>query len=107
MGRRAPPLALGHRPRHEGWKLASNRFDDGGSSGGTLDRPSLQRLLDEIDAGRVGMVVVYKIDRLTRSLADFGRLVERLDARGCSFVSVTRAFNTATSMGRLTLTVLL
>jgi len=93
--------------RHEGWKLVPERFDDGGLSGGTLDRPALQRLLAEIDAGRIGMVVVYKIDRLTRSLADFGRLVERLDAKGCSFVSVTQAFNTATSMGRLTLNVLL
>ena len=93
--------------RHEGWKLVPERFDDGGLSGGTLERPALQRLLAEIDAGRVGMVVVYKIDRFTRSLADFGRLVERLDAKGCSFVSVTQAFNTATSMGRLTLNVLL
>ncbi len=93
--------------RHEGWKLVPDRFDDGGLSGGTLDRPALQRLLAEIDAGRIGMVVVYKIDRLTRSLVDFGRLVERLDAKGCSFVSVTQAFNTATSMGRLTLNVLL
>lgn len=93
--------------RHEGWKLIPDRFDDGGLSGGTLDRPALQRLLAEIDAGHIGMVVVYKIDRLTRSLVDFGRLVERLDARGCSFVSVTQAFNTATSMGRLTLNVLL
>ncbi|MEY4932184.1 MAG: DNA-invertase hin, partial [Pseudomonadota bacterium] len=93
--------------RHEGWKLVPDRFDDGGLSGGTLDRPALQHLLAEIDAGRIGMVVVYKIDRLTRSLADFGRLVERLDAKGCSFVSVTQAFNTATSMGRLTLNVLL
>ncbi|MEZ5756325.1 MAG: recombinase family protein [Paracoccaceae bacterium] len=93
--------------RHEGWKLVPDRYDDGGISGGTLDRPALQRLLAEIDAGRIGMVVVYKIDRLTRSLADFGRLVERLDAKGCSFVSVTQAFNTATSMGRLTLNVLL
>jgi len=93
--------------RHEGWKLVPDRFDDGGLSGGTLDRPALQRLLCEIDAGRIGMVVVYKIDRLTRSLVDFGRLVERLDAQGCSFVSVTQAFNTATSMGRLTLNVLL
>ena len=93
--------------RHEGWKLVADRFDDGGLSGGTLERPALQRLLAEIDAGRIGMVVVYKIDRLTRSLADFGRLVERLDAKGCSFVSVTQAFNTASSMGRLTLNVLL
>lgn len=93
--------------RHEGWKLISQRYDDGGISGGTLDRPALQRLLDDIDAGRVGMVMVYKIDRLTRSLADFVRLVEHLDAAGCSFVSVTQAFNTSTSMGRLTLNVLL
>ena len=93
--------------RHEGWKLIPDRFDDGGLSGGTLERPALQRLLAEIEAGRIGMVVVYKIDRLTRSLVDFGRLVERLDAKGCSFVSVTQAFNTATSMGRLTLNVLL
>lgn len=93
--------------RHEGWKLISQRYDDGGISGGTLDRPALQRLLDDIDAGRVGIVVVYKIDRLTRSLADFVRLMERLDAAGCSYVSVTQAFNTSTSMGRLTLNVLL
>ena len=93
--------------RHEGWKLVPEHFDDGGISGGTLERPGLQRLMAEINAGRIGMVVVYKIDRLTRSLADFVRLVERLDARGCSFVSVTQAFNTSTSMGRLTLNVLL
>ena len=93
--------------KQEGWVLARGRFDDGGLSGGTMDRPALQRLLTEIDARRIGMVVVYKIDRLTRSLADFARLVERLDAAGCSFVSVTQAFNTASSMGRLTLNVLL
>lgn len=93
--------------KHEGWKLVADRFDDGGISGATLERPAVQRLLAEIDAGRVGMVVVYKIDRLTRSLADFVRLVERLDAKGCSFVSVTQAFNTSSSMGRLTLNVLL
>ncbi|MFZ1725300.1 MAG: recombinase family protein, partial [Albidovulum sp.] len=93
--------------RQEGWVLAKDRFDDGGLSGGSLDRPALQRLLAEIDAGRIGMVVVYKIDRLTRSLADFAKLVERLDATNCSFVSVTQAFNTASSMGRLTLNVLL
>jgi DNA invertase Pin-like site-specific DNA recombinase len=93
--------------RHESWKLIPDRFDDGGLSGGTMDRPGLQRLLAEIDAGRIGMVVVYKIDRLTRSLADFARLVERLEAKGCSFVSVTQAFNTSSSMGRLTLNVLL
>ncbi|OSQ51371.1 recombinase family protein [Marivita geojedonensis] len=93
--------------RHEGWVAGKTRYDDGGISGGTLDRPALQRLLTDIDAGLVQMVVVYKIDRLTRSLADFAKLVERFDAAGCSFVSVTQAFNTASSMGRLTLNVLL
>jgi site-specific DNA recombinase len=93
--------------RHEGWKLIKGRYDDGGVSGGTLERPGLKRLLDDIDAGRVQMVVVYKIDRLTRSLADFAKLVDRLDAADCSFVSVTQAFNTSSSMGRLTLNVLL
>jgi site-specific DNA recombinase len=93
--------------RHEGWKMLSARYDDGGISGGTLERPALQRLLADIDAGRVDMVVVYKIDRLTRSLADFARLVDRLEAAKCSFVSVTQAFNTSSSMGRLTLNVLL
>lgn len=93
--------------RHEGWVVGKTRYDDGGISGGTLDRPALQRLLADIDAGLIQMVVVYKIDRLTRSLADFAKLVERFDAAGCSFVSVTQAFNTASSMGRLTLNVLL
>ena len=93
--------------RHEGWKMLTARYDDGGISGGTLERPALQRLLSEIDAGRIDMVVVYKIDRLTRSLADFAKLVDRLEAAGCSFVSVTQAFNTSSSMGRLTLNVLL
>ena len=93
--------------RHEGWKMLPARYDDGGISGGTLERPALQRLMADIDAGRVDMVVVYKIDRLTRSLADFAKLVERLEAARCSFVSVTQAFNTSSSMGRLTLNVLL
>ncbi|MDU8913209.1 recombinase family protein [Aestuariicoccus sp. MJ-SS9] len=93
--------------KHEGWVLAHDRFDDGGVSGGTLERPALARLLAEIEARRIAMVVVYKIDRLTRSLTDFAKLVERFDAAGCSFVSVTQAFNTASSMGRLTLNVLL
>lgn len=93
--------------KHEGWKMLPARYDDGGISGGTLDRPALQRLIADIDAGRIDMVVVYKIDRLTRSLADFAKLVERLDAAACSFVSVTQAFNTSSSMGRLTLNVLL
>lgn len=93
--------------RHEGWVPDKARYDDGGISGGTLERPAMQRLLNDIDEGRIQMVVVYKIDRLTRSLADFAKLVERFDAAGCSFVSVTQAFNTASSMGRLTLNVLL
>lgn len=93
--------------QHEGWVASKARYDDGGISGGTLERPGLQRLLADIDAGLVQMVVVYKIDRLTRSLADFAKLVERFDAADCSFVSVTQAFNTASSMGRLTLNVLL
>lgn len=93
--------------RHEGWKMLPARYDDGGISGGTLERPGLQALLAEIDAGRIDMVVVYKIDRLTRSLADFAKLVDRFEEAGCSFVSVTQAFNTSSSMGRLTLNVLL
>lgn len=93
--------------KHEGWKMLPARYDDGGISGGTLDRPALQKLMDDIAAGRVDTVVVYKIDRLTRSLADFAKLVERLEAANCSFVSVTQAFNTSSSMGRLTLNVLL
>ena len=93
--------------RHEGWVLVKERYDDGGISGGHLERQGLQRLMDDVEAGRVNRIVVYKIDRLTRSLTDFAKLVERLDGAGASFVSVTQAFNTATSMGRLTLNVLL
>jgi DNA invertase Pin-like site-specific DNA recombinase len=91
----------------EGWTLSPLLYDDGGFSGGNLQRPALQRLLADITAGRVNTIVVYKIDRLTRSLADFAKIVDRLDAAGGSFVSVTQAFNTTTSMGRLTLNVLL
>lgn len=91
----------------EGWTVVATRYDDGGFSGGSMERPGLQRLLADLDAGRIDVVVVYKIDRLTRSLADFARIVERFDARGASFVSVTQAFNTTSSMGRLTLNVLL
>ncbi|MEM7169245.1 MAG: recombinase family protein [Pseudomonadota bacterium] len=91
----------------EGWKLSPNRYDDGGHSGGTLQRPALQRLLGHIKDGLIDLIVVYKVDRLTRSLADFTKLVDRFDAVGASFVSVTQQFNTATSMGRLTLNVLL
>lgn len=91
----------------EGWAALSTQYDDGGYSGGNLHRPAMQRLLADIDAGKVDVIVVYKVDRLTRSLMDFAKIVERLDARGVSFVSVTQAFNTTTSMGRLTLNVLL
>ena len=93
--------------RHEGWVCLRAAYDDGGFSGATMDRPALQRLLEDITAGRVDTIVVYKIDRLTRSLADFAKIVEILDARGASFVLVTQQFNTTTSMGRLTLNVLL
>ncbi len=92
---------------HEGWRCLPGRYDDGGFSGGSLDRPALQALLAEIRARRVDVVVVYKVDRLTRSLADFAKLVEEFDTHGVSFVSVTQAFNTTSSMGRLTLNVLL
>ncbi len=93
--------------KHEGWELLPDRYDDGGISGGHLDRPALQRLMRAVDEKRVDQIVVYKIDRLTRSLADFAKLVDRLDAAETSFVSVTQSFNTATSMGRLTLNMLL
>jgi site-specific DNA recombinase len=93
--------------RHEGWMCLPEGYDDGGFSGATMDRPALQQLLADLTAGRVDIVVVYKIDRLTRSLADFAKIVEILDAKGASFVSVTQQFNTTTSMGRLTLNVLL
>jgi DNA invertase Pin-like site-specific DNA recombinase len=93
--------------KHEGWVLLPEHYDDGGISGGTLERPSLQRLMADVEEGLVDQIVVYKIDRLTRSLADFAKLVEKLDKADASFVSVTQSFNTATSMGRLTLNVLL
>jgi site-specific DNA recombinase len=93
--------------RHEGWVVARTHYDDGGYSGGNMERPALQRLLADIRAGRIEIVIVYKVDRLTRSLADFARLVEIFDAQNVSFVSVTQQFNTTTSMGRLTLNVLL
>jgi DNA invertase Pin-like site-specific DNA recombinase len=93
--------------RNEGWVLARTRYDDGGFSGGNLERPALQDLIADIRAGRIDIVVVYKVDRLTRSLADFARLVELFDAEAVSFVSVTQQFNTTSSMGRLTLNVLL
>src|SRR5437660_5252847 len=92
---------------HEGWRLVKGRYDDGGLSGGTLERPALQSLLNDIRAHKVDVVMVYKVDRLTRSLADFAKLVELFEAHGVSFVAVTQQFNTTTSMGRLTLNVLL
>ena len=91
----------------EGWTLLPRHYDDGGISGGTLDRPDLQQLLADIAAGQIDIVVVYKVDRLTRSLLDFAKLVEAFDAAGASFVSITQSFNTTTSMGRLTLNMLL
>jgi len=93
--------------KHEGWTLVAASYDDGGFSGGTLERPALKRLLNDIGAGKVDVIVVYKVDRLTRSLADFAKIVDVLDAQEASFVSVTQQFNTTTSMGRLTLNVLL
>jgi site-specific DNA recombinase len=92
---------------HAGWTLIRSRYDDGGYSGGSTERPDLQRLLNDIRARKIDVIVVYKVDRLTRSLADFAKLVELFDAHGVSFVSVTQQFNTTTSMGRLTLNVLL
>lgn len=93
--------------KHAGWVALPDLYDDGGLSGGTMERPALQRLLADIKAGRVQTVVVYKVDRLTRSLSDFAKIVDVFDAHGASFVSVTQQFNTTTSMGRLTLNVLL
>jgi DNA invertase Pin-like site-specific DNA recombinase len=93
--------------RHEGWQAMPTRYDDGGYSGGSLERPALKRLLDDVAANKINVIVVYKVDRLTRSLADFAKIVEALDAKRVSFVSVTQQFNTTTSMGRLTLNVLL
>ena len=93
--------------QHAGWTVVRSKYDDGGFSGGNTDRPALQRLLEDVRDGRVDIIVVYKVDRLTRSLSDFAKLVELFDRNGVSFVSVTQQFNTTTSMGRLTLNVLL
>src|SRR6202162_3635009 len=93
--------------KHLGWALVSTHYDDGGFTGGHLDRPALQQLLADIDARYIDCVVVYKVDRLSRSLLDFARLVDRFDQRSVSFVSVTQQFNTTTSLGRLTLNILL
>lgn len=93
--------------RHEGWTLVPEIYEDGGYSGGTMNRPGLQHLMADIEAGKVNVILVYKVDRLTRSLADFAKMVDIFDAAGVSFVSITQSFNTTTSMGRLTLNVLL
>jgi len=100
-------LAFITSQRHEGWITVDDGYDDGGYSGGNMERPALRRLMADIEAGRIDTVVVYKIDRLTRSLADFAKLIEVFDRNGVSFVSVTQQFNTTTSMGRLTLNILL
>src|SRR5476649_380010 len=92
---------------HEGWKLVKTGYDDGGFSGGSMERPAVKRLMADLKQGLIDVVVVYKVDRLTRSLADFAKIVEILDGHGASFVSITKQFNTTTSMGRLTLNVLL
>ena len=93
--------------KHEGWTILPEHYDDGGISGGTLERPALLKLMQNVEEGLVDQIVVYKIDRLTRSLADFAKLVDKLERANASFVSVTQSFNTATSIGRLTLNVLL
>jgi DNA invertase Pin-like site-specific DNA recombinase len=93
--------------KHEGWHLLPDRYDDGGFSGGNMERPGLKRLLEDVASGKVDIILVYKIDRLTRSLSDFARIVDVLDTAKASFVSITQAFNTTTSMGRLTLNMLL
>ena len=93
--------------KHEGWTVLPTLYDDGGFSGGTMERPALKRLIADIESGQIDVVVVYKVDRLTRALSDFARLVDVFDRRSVSFVSITQQFNTTTSMGRLTLNVLL
>jgi len=93
--------------RNEGWTLVSDYYDDGGFSGGSMERPALKRLMKDIEAGLIDVIVVYKVDRLSRSLMDFAKLVETFDRFNVSFVSVTQQFNTTTSMGRLTLNILL
>src|SRR5260370_36165502 len=92
---------------NQGWRPIADRYDDGAFSGASLNRPALQRLLADVRVRKIDVVLVYKVDRLTRSLADFARLIERFDAHDVSFVSVTQSFNTSSSMGRLTLNVLL
>ncbi len=104
---RAACAAYIESQRHEGWTLVPEHYDDGGYSGGNMERPGLSHLMEDVRAGKIDVIVVYKVDRLTRSLADFARIIEILDDNDASFVSVTQAFNTTSSMGRLTLNVLL
>src|SRR5579872_2504118 len=96
-----------HSQRQVGWTIVDTAFDDGGYSGGNLDRPALQNLLRQVEARQIDCVVVYKVDRLSRSLLDFARLMERFEQHSVSFVSVTQQFNSTTSLGRLTLNILL
>lgn len=93
--------------RHEGWILVDKQYDDGGYSGGSMERPGIKSLMADVEAGKVDVIVVYKVDRLTRALSDFAKIVDILDGAGASFIIVTQSFNTTTSMGRLTLNVLL
>src|ERR1700720_917377 len=104
---REAALAYIQSQRHEGWKCLPTRYDDGGFTGGNMDRPALKRLMADVEAGRIDCVIVYKVDRLSRSLLDFSRIMESFDKRGVSFVSVTQQFNTTASLGRLTLNILL
>ena len=104
---REAALAYIQSQRHEGWILVGDRYDDGGFSGGSLERPALQRLMRDVERGRIDVIVVYKVDRLSRSLTDFARIVDVFDKHNVSFVSITQQFNTTTSMGRLTLNILL
>src|SRR5215470_12540155 len=104
---REAAIAYIQSQKHLGWIVVADHYDDGGFSGGNLDRPALQHLLEDIEARRVDCVVVYKVDRLSRSLLDFARLMDSFDQRSVSFVSVTQHFNTTTSLGRLTLNILL
>ncbi len=93
--------------KHEGWEVLPEKYEDGGYSGGNMERPALKQLLKDIETGKIDVVVVYKVDRLSRALSDFARIVEIFDKNNVSFVSVTQQFNTTNSMGRLTLNVLL
>ena len=104
---REAALAYIQSQKHEGWILVGDRYDDGGFSGGSMERPALQRLLRDVESGVIDVIVVYKVDRLSRSLTDFARIVEVFEKNKASFVSITQQFNTTTSMGRLTLNILL